>query len=638
MSFTWAFRLWDRSRKIRQGLLCCSHCPMQPCWSLCTYTEEATQQECSWAHQPGLGGYDPNRGAAQLCCMRCLWIPYNLSVSFHSWRSPLPPCKADCTSASSFLQCWQYSDHCRRADLSSSQWCAIWQHQHYFDEDYNRHSQGTCSWCAHNFYAKHDLNSFGPIPFSVVALRSHLQSFNPATSFHQDSSNPPDPVLLPSSSPPTIEEPESSDNAAVPIGDLLTCALPDSSLSLEPTDADNLLSVDAASVALGEKILGLEQEIPNDPEFDSTLHSRVLKDLFHVFNMFYLSTAHPLWLHFTRELCNAIFVPGQADKSRIDSWGALQNPPQTYNTLWNSSPQWVREQCKHIIPAPKKLWHLVSQVFRTYGPLIDPWTKKPLFTTDNWKTAKHVLDLIQNGYLSDPPGIPLYTVVGLDKKSGGLSLYRCARGTNATEGGVHKHIRAQLPKCGASIRHVNACLHDFVLYHNLVVCAKLSQSLPSHLHLFTKGWNEEYHWESISRAPSYLGYAWPSSSTLSPLGHACRSHCNYRLGEWQLLCTNNRDSWHPTNSTRNPRIQRNHNLHLRTHYKHQNRRKEKAPATWFPCANARHMQTCTSCSHNGWKTYVLDTNDQEQGIQPPKCIWTAMESSRKGLECICRWK
>ena len=327
-------------------------------------------------------------------------------------------------------------------------------------------------------HARRALNSFGPVPFSIVALRSHLRTFNPATSFHPDSSTAPDSdhssSTLPSLPSAPLEEPEPSDAAAVPVGDLLTDALPDP-LSLEPNDTDSLLShnlsVDAASAALGEKILGPEQEIPNEPEFDSTLRSRVLKDPFHVFNMFYLSTTHPLRPHFTRELRDAIFVPNQADKSRIDSWGAIQNLPQTYDTLRNSSPQWVRERCKHIIPAPKKLWHLVSRVFRTYGPLIDPQTKRPLFTTDNWKTAKHILDLIKNGYLSDPPGIPLYTVVGLDKKSGGLPLYRCARGTNATEGGVHKHIRARLPKCGASIRHVNACLHDFVLYHNLVVRA-----------------------------------------------------------------------------------------------------------------------------------------------------------------------
>jgi len=148
---------------------------------------------------------------------------------------------------------------------------------------------------------------------------------------------------------------------------------------------------------------------------------------------------------------------------------SLMNPLQKYAILQNTSPQWVRERCKHIIPAPVRLRHLVSHVFRTYGPLVDPKTNKPLFTSENWKTAKHVLELIQNGYLSDPPGIPLYTVVGLDKKAGGLSIYRCSRGTNATEGGVHKHIQARLPKCGASIRHVNAMLHDFVLYHNLVV-------------------------------------------------------------------------------------------------------------------------------------------------------------------------
>lgn len=234
--------------------------------------------------------------------------------------------------------------------------------------------------------------------------------------------------------------------------------------------------MDAASSGLGEKILGPEPEMLDESEFDLTLRSRILKDSFHVFNMFYISATHSLRLQFTRELRDAIFVPDQADKSRINSWGAIQNPPQTYNTLRNSSPQWIRERCKHIIPAPKMLRHLVSHVFRTYGPLIDPKTKKPLFTTDNWKTAKHVLDLIQNGYLSDPPGIPPYTVVGLDEKAGGLPIYRCARGTNATEGGVHKHIRAQLPKCGASLRHVNAALHDFVLYHNLSVC--VNSNLP----------------------------------------------------------------------------------------------------------------------------------------------------------------
>lgn len=327
-------------------------------------------------------------------------------------------------------------------------------------------------------HRKRALISFGPVPFTLVCLRSHLRSFNPTSS--PPTSSPPtssphantsapnpsqDGNPIRPSSPANIEELEPDDSGVVSVGDLLTNDLSTSSESSSPVPQ----SIDAKCASIGEKILGPEPKIqPDEPEFDSTLHSRVLKDPFHVFNMFYLSASHSLRLQFTRELRDAIFVPDEDDKARINSWGATQNPPKTYERLRNSSPQWVRERCKHIIPSPKKLQHLVSRVFRTYGPLIDPRSKKPLFTTDNWKTAKHILDLIQNGYLSDPPSIPLYTVKGLDKKTG-LSIYRCARGTNGTEGGVHKHIRARLPKCGASIRHVNACLHDFVLHHNLTV-------------------------------------------------------------------------------------------------------------------------------------------------------------------------
>jgi len=137
------------------------------------------------------------------------------------------------------------------------------------------------------------LNSFGPVPFSVVALHSHLRTFNPATSFQADTSSqhdnpsPPDAGIHPSVH---LEEPEPSDDSAVPIGDLLKSDL----LPIQPSASDISLSADPASAALGEKILGPEPEMSNEPEFDSTLRSRVLKDPFHVFNMFYISATHPL--------------------------------------------------------------------------------------------------------------------------------------------------------------------------------------------------------------------------------------------------------------------------------------------------------------------------------------------------------
>ena len=79
------------------------------------------------------------------------------------------------------------------------------------------------------------------------------------------------------------------------------------------------------------------------------------------------------------------------------------------------------------------------------------------------------MTLIENGYLSDPPDIPLYTIIGLDKKSGDLPIYKCAHRTNSTEGAFHTHLRKYMPKLGVSLRHLHACLHDFVLWHNLIV-------------------------------------------------------------------------------------------------------------------------------------------------------------------------
>ena len=126
-----------------------------------------------------------------------------------------------------------------------------------------------------------------------------------------------DPVLLPSQ-PTAVGDHEPDDIGAVSVRELLENDLP-AALQTNPQ------IVDAASSALGEKILGPDPDIPNEPEFDSTLCSCVLKGPFHVFNMFYLSTSHPLRAHFTREHHDAIFVPDEVDKSCIDAWGATQN-------------------------------------------------------------------------------------------------------------------------------------------------------------------------------------------------------------------------------------------------------------------------------------------------------------------------
>ena len=242
--------------------------------------------------------------------------------------------------------------------------------------------------------------------------------------------------------------------------------------------------IDIESRAWGEDILST---ITRPVAWDNTIRSRVLKDVFHVFNMLRLSTMHGLRKEFGRALCDVLFVADKEDRMQIAIWATKLNPPKTFEQLESSQPNWVRKRCRRIIPPPQDLFLMVEKLFFEYGPLKDTSTHLPLFNQQNWKTAKQILELIQQGYVSDPPGIVLYSVIAVDAKADNLPIYRCSRGTNFTEGGVHTHLRSRLPTSGASIRHVNACLSDFVLQHNIRV--RFNYIIYYSCLLFPLGWN-----------------------------------------------------------------------------------------------------------------------------------------------------
>jgi hypothetical protein len=83
--------------------------------------------------------------------------------------------------------------------------------------------------------------------------------------------------------------------------------------------------VDPGSKAEEDRVLGAN----GIPTWLPYIRSRVLKDAFHVFNMFYLSVAHGLRIEFARALRDAIFIPDAHDKARIVAWGARHDPPQS---------------------------------------------------------------------------------------------------------------------------------------------------------------------------------------------------------------------------------------------------------------------------------------------------------------------
>ncbi|KAF7292549.1 3'-5' exonuclease domain-containing protein [Mycena kentingensis (nom. inval.)] len=218
---------------------------------------------------------------------------------------------------------------------------------------------------------------------------------------------------------------------------------------------------DPRSDAEGQKLLGTCYD------FAKLVRSRVLKDIFHVFHMIYISRTHGLRLAFCRTFRDACLIPHPADKARIEAY--LKTKGLTWEIMLRLKPKWLWRRCRRTIPPAELLHKQAHEVLMLFGALKDAKTGLPLFNSAAWKMAKNILELFANGHVSDIPGVQLYTCIGFDEHADGLPLYGCARGTNFVEGGVHTHLLRNLPLRGASVRHMVACLHDFVLRHNLHV-------------------------------------------------------------------------------------------------------------------------------------------------------------------------
>ena len=200
------------------------------------------------------------------------------------------------------------------------------------------------------------------------------------------------------------------------------------------------------------------------------IRSRVLLDPWHIFDRISIPKSHGLRLQFARAMRDAIFLLNKEDCALVEA--RLKSEGSSWNEKLKFQPKSLWKLVRRYIPPPEQLYDLVANIFKVYGPLKDSITGQPLFSPAAWKSARNILKTIQAGYLSDPPGIPLYYQVGLDRKENGLPIWRCIRGTNFTEGGVHHSIRACFPDSIISACNAVNRLADFQLHHNLHVGTK----------------------------------------------------------------------------------------------------------------------------------------------------------------------
>lgn len=156
---------------------------------------------------------------------------------------------------------------------------------------------------------------------------------------------------------------------------------------------------------------------------------------------------------------------------------------------------WVWQRIKRLVPPPEILAPRVTEVLQTYGPLKDAVTGQPLFNDASWEKARLVIENIKLGYYSDPPGHHFYTLQRTDKL--GLNIYRCSRGTNNVEGGIHQNIIRRFGSFNASPQLTVNLLRDYTLTHNLEVCLTLSSTRT--LYSITTGRHRESNRKNLSR-------------------------------------------------------------------------------------------------------------------------------------------
>ncbi|CAL1702708.1 unnamed protein product [Somion occarium] len=201
------------------------------------------------------------------------------------------------------------------------------------------------------------------------------------------------------------------------------------------------------------------------PITNPVICSHVLGDIWHMTDQFRVSKNHGVRRPFSYALQNAVLLPDDEDKVAVEAMLLKKGLSWEEGLLLKSD--WVWRQVRRFASPPEIMFPHVSQVCQTYGPLKDATTGQPLFNEHAWETAKNVLENIHLGYYSDPPTISLYVVQGKDRD--GLTLYRCTRGTNCIEGGVHQNIIRQFGAFNASPCFADNLVIDYALCHNLKV-------------------------------------------------------------------------------------------------------------------------------------------------------------------------
>ncbi|KAJ7333477.1 hypothetical protein DFH08DRAFT_966299 [Mycena albidolilacea] len=196
------------------------------------------------------------------------------------------------------------------------------------------------------------------------------------------------------------------------------------------------------------------QEILQQPNTYNTLASRVLDDAYHFMDRLLrlLSKKHSVFNEFAHQFSETIFVRDQDDEAKVRE--VLEKKGISWDYAIRSKKAALNRRIRRYIPPSEKLAADLETLFNS-------------FKDEARKTAETLLETVRLGFVSDPPGIPLYYVRGKDRD--GLILYRMVRGTNSVEGGVHMLIRRIFGSLCASPELTEATIGNWFLRRNRTI-------------------------------------------------------------------------------------------------------------------------------------------------------------------------
>ncbi|KAJ7189529.1 hypothetical protein GGX14DRAFT_609136 [Mycena pura] len=233
----------------------------------------------------------------------------------------------------------------------------------------------------------------------------------------------------------------------------------------ENTLFDDSINEETPTAALME---GIERTFTMMQQSDK-LPSRVLDDAFHYMDRLLrlLSKKHSAFKAFAHDFSEAIFVRDYSDECSVRA--VVERNGGDWEYYKRAKSPALNRRIRRYIPERTVLLGRLDKLFKAYQD-IQCSTKKtngPFFSDDAREMVHHLLQTAREGYLSDPPGIPLYYLMGKDRD--GLNMYRTVRGTNSLEGGFHMVVRRIFGSLRASPELAECILINWILRRNIRV-------------------------------------------------------------------------------------------------------------------------------------------------------------------------